>query len=91
MNAYFEPARLLVFRSRVPGRLKRSVVLSQANSLPDWLLYAFGREMFLKQMQNYIQRDNIWFSGVFLLCLHLRLILVWEVYKFSLYSFLFIV
>ena len=78
-------------RSRVPGMLKRSVVLGQANSLPDWLLYAFGREMFLKQMQNYIQRDNIWFSGVFLLCLHLRLILVWEVYKFSLYSFLFIV
>lgn len=33
MNAYFEPARLLVFRRRVPGRLKRSVVLSQANSL----------------------------------------------------------
>lgn len=52
MNAYFEPARLLVFRSRVPGRLKRSVVLGQANSLPDWLLYALGREMFLKQMQN---------------------------------------
>lgn len=65
MNAYFEPARLLVFRRRVPGRLKRSVVLSQANSLPDWLLYAFGREMFLKQMQNYIQREIFGFPVFF--------------------------